>query len=113
MNASRLLITLGFIASCAASLTPQAIYAQDSRRAPGGTDRIIRQMSDPDLKAFYVRCSQGALQKALSGSDIQLCSVGYEALLTRTFKGDFSALLAWSRAQAAIAPAGGKRIEGM
>lgn len=60
----------------------------------------IRQLSEPDLEAFYVRCARAAMQGALSGAEIALCSVGYELLLARSFKGDFIAFLAWSRGHA-------------
>jgi len=39
------------------------------------------------------------MQNSLGSNGIALCSIGYEILLTRTFGGDFFALLAWSRSQ--------------
>jgi len=59
----------------------------------------LRQPSDEDLKAYYLQCSHSALQSALGASEIAVCSVGYELVLQRVFRGDFLALLHWSRNQ--------------
>jgi hypothetical protein len=91
-----------FLASAAALVAPAHAHAQASG-VPRNEDRVMvamRALPDAELKAFYLRCSRAALRQALGGTDIALCSVGYELLLTRTFQGDFHALLDWSRGQA-------------
>jgi len=78
-------------------------------------EAAIHELSEPDLKAFYARCSSLAVQQALGGPEIALCSVGYELLLNRSFQGDFYAFLAWSRSQpddvSEIAPTSDKPIK--
>ena len=59
----------------------------------------LYRLPEQDLKAFYLQCNRAATQTSLGSGDIALCSIGYEILLERTFGGDFSALLAWSRNQ--------------
>lgn len=56
----------------------------------------LRDLSEHDLKAFYLRCSHAAGLGSLGSVDIALCSVGYEMLLNDVFGGDFFALLDWS-----------------
>ncbi len=85
-----------------ALLAASASHAQVPARpadADAAVQVAIHELSDGDLKAFYVRCSRAAMQQRLGGEEIALCSVGYELLLTRTFRRDFHALLAWSRTQ--------------
>jgi hypothetical protein len=55
------------------------------------------------LEAFYLACSDAALAGRLGHGELAVCSMGYETLLQRRFGGDFTALLAWSRRQAAAA----------
>ncbi len=57
----------------------------------------VETLSDERLKAFYLRCSDVAIGRQLGSGEIALCSIGYEMLLKRSFGGDFTALLAWSR----------------
>lgn len=70
---------------------------------PKGADRIgdivasLEKLSESDLKKFYVRCSHAALRGRMGSGEIALCSTGYEILLKRVFRGDFRALLEWSR----------------
>jgi hypothetical protein len=82
--------------------------AEQADAAAGRNDRpapALRQLADPELKALYRECSAAALQGSLGAKGIALCSVGYEILLRRIFSGDFFALLAWSRSEAAAEPA--------
>jgi hypothetical protein len=102
-SSSRILISLGTVVLNAGLLAPASTQAQVSGNARDGESRAmvtIQELSEPDLKAFYVRCAHAAMQQALSGTEIALCSVGYELLLTRSFRGDFYAFLAWSRGHA-------------
>ena len=57
----------------------------------------LKTLSDGQLKAFYLGCSDAATARQLGSGEIALCSIGYEMLLQRSFGGDFMALLAWSR----------------
>ncbi len=99
-SSSPILISLATIALSAGLFAPASTQAQVSGNALDGECRAmvtIQQLSEPDLKAFYVHCARAAIQQALSRTETALCSVGYELLLTRSFGGDFTAFLAWSR----------------
>lgn len=88
------------------------------RPVPEGGDATVvaelRRLPEHELKAFYAHCARAALARALDTGGIALCSVGYEILLQRVFRGDFHALLAWSQGlegathsrQGGIRPAG-------
>ena len=52
------------------------------------------------LKSEYLSCSDAALKARLEAGAVMQCSVVYEALLQRGFGGDFTRLLAWSKAHA-------------
>jgi hypothetical protein len=56
----------------------------------------IRQMTEIDLRQFYLRCARVAEQRRLAHDEMLACSVGQDALLTRVFGGRFDAMLAWS-----------------
>ena len=62
------------------------------------------QLSEHELKAFYVRCSEQSIERRLDGGEAMACSIAYEILLSKHFGGDFELLLAWSRAQATASP---------
>ena len=57
----------------------------------------IAALPEADLKKFYLNCSREAVRGRIATGEIQLCSVGYEQLLQRSFGGDFRAFLAWRR----------------
>lgn len=59
----------------------------------------IEQLSEHDVKRFYLRCNEESLQRRLDSGEASICSIGYDILLTKHFKGNFHALLAWSRDQ--------------
>lgn len=59
----------------------------------------LREVPEPQLKTFYLRCERDAMQSLLDFGDAASCSAVYEVLLRRVFKGDFAALLAWWRQQ--------------
>lgn len=75
---------------------------------PGHLDRRVTRLAelpDAQLKSVYLECSGAALRGTLAHAEVQACSLVYEMLLQRTFKGDFLALLAWSRNERHAAPA--------
>lgn len=96
--ATVVLATLGIIVVNTGLLVSEAVHAQ-GRSASATDEQVIRQLSEPDLKALYLWCSRTVLEGKLSGTHIPLCSIGYDTLLTRTFGSDFGALLAWSKGQ--------------
>lgn len=57
----------------------------------------IEALSEADLKEFYLNCARASVRERVSPGEIQLCSIGYERLLHRSFGGDFRALLEWRR----------------
>lgn len=96
-------LTIATMALAAGLLSPGSTQAQAQGNAPDGESQAIasiRQLSERELKAFYVRCARAAIRQTPGATEVALCSVGYELLLTRSFRGDFHALLAWSRSQA-------------
>jgi hypothetical protein len=60
------------------------------------TESEIRQLPDAELKKRYLACSHASEQGGLARLEVRACSVVYDALLTRTFRGDYEALRAWS-----------------
>jgi hypothetical protein len=92
--ATMLVVGIGLVlAGELPSKTPAQPLAAHHDRAAVKLD----ELSDADLKSVYIDCSQAAAQRALGAGEIAMCSTVYERLLTRTFSGDFGALLAWSR----------------
>ena len=59
----------------------------------------MERLSEQEIKAFYVRCSQEVSNRRLDGGEAMVCSVGYDVLLKKHFSNNFDLLLAWSRAQ--------------
>ena len=59
----------------------------------------IERLSEHEIKAFYVRCSQEVVERRLDGGEAMICSISYDVLLNKHFAGNFDLLLAWSRAQ--------------
>lgn len=67
---------------------------------------LFMDLPEAELRAVYMRCDDEAIARGMVFGDAYLCSIAYEALLQRSFKGDFDALLAWWRTQrSAAAPA--------
>lgn len=102
-----------FLAAATLAASASAASADDvpfsaQQVAADGSAAIahIQQLTDSDLKEFYLRCNRAAMRGGLGSGEAALCSVGYETLLKRTFEGDFLALLDWRRAQhaARVAP---------
>lgn len=70
--------------------------SQTAPRSSILTEGEIRQLPDEELKKRYLACSDASEQAALARLEVRACSVVYDALLTRTFRGDYAALRAWS-----------------
>ncbi|MCC6532577.1 MAG: hypothetical protein IT531_08520 [Burkholderiales bacterium] len=60
----------------------------------------LERLSEHEMKAFYSGCSRQSMEYRLDGGEAMACSIGYDILLKRHFRGDFELLLAWSRTQA-------------
>ena len=60
-------------------------------------DELARLQQQPDhcLKTVFMRCSLASEQRLLETETAFACSMAYEALLKKSFEGDFKALLAW------------------
>lgn len=56
-------------------------------------------LSEDCLKSMFMHCSAASEKNVLGMGTVMACSVAYEALLKRVFRGDFEKLLAWWRTQ--------------
>jgi hypothetical protein len=83
-----------------------AMAAMDAASEPSGEPSFaderspfdaIEQLSEAQLKEFYVRCARDSVRGRLGHGEIALCSIGYERLLKGPFRGDFRAFLEWRR----------------
>src|SRR5687767_1658973 len=95
------------LAACAvatpavAQSEPQACVVPSEEGHPLG-DRAGRlgayeRLPEHCLKTLVMECAAVASQQLLDQGSAATCSMGYEALLKRTFGGDFKAMLAWWR----------------
>jgi hypothetical protein len=90
---------------CATALGAHAQESAPERGAPDeehlipGRFQAIRQMSESELKSFYLACSGMAMRTRLGAGSIAECSTAYQLLLTKAFGGDFHAFLQWRRSQ--------------
>lgn len=57
----------------------------------------FERMPEPQVKGFFLLCSRESSQRMLDFGDAMRCSMANDALLKRSFRGDFDALLAWWR----------------
>jgi hypothetical protein len=57
----------------------------------------LQQMPESCLKSLFIECSHSAGEHILDFGSAAFCSMGYEALLSKAFGGDFHALLGWWR----------------
>jgi hypothetical protein len=73
--------------------------AQGSGALPDRRATIARmeQMPDGCLKRMLFMCGEAANQRVMDPGSAFTCSMGYEALLHKSFRGDFVAMLAWWR----------------
>lgn len=79
---------------------PSCVAAMSGIQTFGGRARtlaLFEQLPRHCLQALFLRCSRDAGERLLGLGDAAVCSIGYEALLSREFGGDFNALLAWWR----------------
>jgi hypothetical protein len=76
--------------------------SQSVTRQPLLMEGELRQLPDEDLKKRYLACSHASEQRTLAPADVRACSVVYDALLTRTFRGSYEALRAWSTPDSAL-----------
>lgn len=93
------LCALGLALAGAGLAQPQSRPA-----APDSEARFVaalEQASHEQLKSIYLACSDEAERRVLGSGEAAACSIAYETLKRRVFGGDFDALLAWSRSQAA------------
>jgi hypothetical protein len=51
------------------------------------------------LKTMFMHCSAASEKNVLGMGTVMVCSIAYEALLKRVFRGDFETLLAWWQSQ--------------
>ncbi|HSW17574.1 MAG TPA: hypothetical protein VLJ86_10135 [Ramlibacter sp.] len=67
------------------------------------TELLVLLQAQPEscLKAQFNECSQDAAQGLMGFREAAHCSLRYEALLAKTFRGDFGAFLAWWRGEQA------------
>lgn len=85
------------------------VLAQDTCEIPrhegplmsGRQERIeqFQGMGEQCLKQLMVACNESANRMLLDTGSAFTCSIGYEALLRGSFRGDFQAMLAWWRQQ--------------
>jgi len=68
------------------------------------TISALQQMPESCLKILVTACSNTAHQQMLDPGSAAMCSMGYEALLRKTFNGSFHAMLAWWQSERATAP---------
>lgn len=84
----------------AASNGWRTVGAEGAIAVEGNEGRVratLENLSEPDLKEFYLHCCRQSLRGRLANGEIAMCSAGYELLLKRAFGGDFLALLEWRR----------------
>jgi hypothetical protein len=98
----------GSAAACIEIARPvhAAIAAPESTAAAAHRDwrAVVEALSDEQVGRMYVDCGNGTPEGRLGSGETALCSIVYEVLLERHFKGDFDALAAWSRSAAVLRP---------
>jgi hypothetical protein len=55
----------------------------------------MERLPEHCLKSLLAECNSDAGEQLLDLGSAALCSMGYEALLHKSFGGSFSAMLAW------------------
>jgi hypothetical protein len=101
---STLRIALIWVA-CAAPLAHAQDHAKTQCRlaVPEGHPMVHRaetiasmqHLPDSCLKSMLVECDETARASLVDPGSAALCSMGYEALLRKSFGGSFGAMLAW------------------
>lgn len=57
----------------------------------------FESMPEPQLKKYFLMCSRESSQRMLDFDDAVRCSMANDALLKRSFGGDFGELISWWR----------------
>jgi hypothetical protein len=57
----------------------------------------LERLPESCLKSLLVACSEHADQQLMDGASAAMCSMGYEALLRKSFGGNFHEFMAWWR----------------
>lgn len=60
-----------------------------------GTISSMERMPESCLKSFLAECSETANERLLDLGSAAVCSMGYEALLHKSFGGSFHAMMVW------------------
>ena len=78
-----------------------AVPQHDGHLLAGREERIeqFQGMGEQCLKQLMVACDESANRMLLDAGSAFTCSIGYEALLRGSFRGDFQAMLAWWRSR--------------
>ena len=94
--------------SAAAQCSVAAQGAQGSGALPDRAATIARmeQLPDACLKRMLFVCGDAANQRVMDTGSAFTCSMNYEALLHKSFGGDFGQMLAWWRGERAARMAG-------
>jgi hypothetical protein len=59
----------------------------------------MEQLPEGCLKRILLQCSDSANQQLMDFGSAAICSMSYEALLRKSFGGNFSAMMAWWRGE--------------
>ena len=59
----------------------------------------MQEMPEGCLKSMMLRCGDAANRGLLDPTNAAMCSMGYEALLRKSFGGSFPAMMAWRRVE--------------
>jgi hypothetical protein len=77
---------------------PQEAVGIDDR---AGGIAALERMPDSCLKEMMMQCGDSANQRLLDLGTAAMCSMGYEALMRKSFGGNFRELMAWWRSERA------------
>lgn len=95
--------SLAVVATTLAVLAHSSATAQQIEVIPYERQLVaqLQVMPEGELKETYLHCWRESTHRVMGYGEIALCSIVYETVLRRIFSGDFDALLAWSRVNAA------------
>lgn len=74
-----------------------------------GTIAAFERLPEACLKRVLIACHREAGRRLLDLGSAAMCSMNYEALLRKSFGGDFNALMAWWQREGALASAADER----
>ena len=95
------LVAMTCVAAHAQSASPQdppcrpALAGGHPLAHRAATIASLEHLPESCLKSMLVRCSDNADERLLDLGSAALCSMGYEALLRKSFGGSFGAMLVW------------------